>query len=262
MSKAILYDATICIHCKLCEQGCAQRNGLPYDDSIAAEEKQSEHKFTVVMAQGDKYMRRLCMNCLDPTCASVCPVGALQKTAMGPVTYEVSRCIGCRYCILACPFSVPKYEWGSRNPRVRKCDMCADRVAAGQQTACADICPTGATKFGERDALIAEAKDRIAKNPAQYLDHIFGLEEVGGTSVLLLSSVPFDRFGYRNDLSNEPMPVLTYRALEHVPDVVTLGTVLLGGIWWITNRRAEVAAAEPAEKKARHEEEKKDRGSR
>ena len=148
------------------------------------------------MAQGDKYMRHLCMNCLDPTCASVCPVGAMQKTAEGPVTYDVTRCIGCRYCMVACPFSVPKYEWDKTNPRVRKCDMCADRVRAGQQTACADACPTGATKFGERDALIAEARDRIAQNPGQYINHIYGLEEVGGTSVLLLSSVPFANFGY------------------------------------------------------------------
>lgn len=244
MSKAILYDATMCIHCKLCERACAERNGLPYDDSIAAEEKQSEHKFTVVMARGDKYMRHLCMNCVDPTCASVCPVGAMRKTAEGPVTYDVSRCIGCRYCMVACPFSVPKYEWGKANPRVRKCDMCADRVLAGQQTACADACPTGATTFGDRDALIAEAKDRIANSSGQYLDHIYGLEEVGGTSVLLLSSVPFEQFGYPSDMSSEPMPILTYRVLEHVPDVLTLGTVLLGGIWWITNRRAEVALAE------------------
>ncbi len=244
MSKAILYDATMCIDCKQCERACAERNGLPYDDSIAAEEKQSEYKFTVVLAQGDKFMRRLCMNCLDPTCASVCPVGALRKTAEGPVTYDVSRCIGCRYCMVACPFSVPKYEWNKVNPRVRKCDMCADRIKAGQQTACAEACPTGATKFGERDALIAEAKDRIGKNPGQYVNHIYGLEEVGGTSVLLLSSVPFEKFGYRSDMIGEPLPFLTHRALAHVPDVLTLGAVLLGGIWWITNRRVEVALAE------------------
>jgi formate dehydrogenase iron-sulfur subunit len=122
--------------------------------------------------------------------------------------------------------------------------MCADRVMAGQQTACADACPTGATKFGERDALIAEAKDRIAGNPGQYINHIYGLEEVGGTSVLLLSSVPFANFGYPSDLSSEPRPLLTHQALAHIPDVLTLGGLLLGGIWWITNRRSEVALAE------------------
>jgi formate dehydrogenase iron-sulfur subunit len=239
-----LYDATLCIDCKLCEKACAEHNGLPYTEEVAGEEKQSEHKFTVVLAQGDKYMRRLCMNCEDPTCASVCPVAALRKTSEGPVVYEASRCIGCRYCMLACPFSVPKYEWNSTLPRVRKCDMCADRVADGRPTACAEACPTGATLFGERSALIAEARDRIAKNPGQYVNHIYGLTEVGGTSVLLLSSVPFERFGYRGDLSSEPVPILTYRALSHIPELVSLGSVLLGGIWWITNRRIEVALAE------------------
>lgn len=258
MSKAILYDATLCIGCKLCEQACAERNGLPYTEPVAAEEKQSEHKFTVVLAQGDKFMRRLCMNCQDPSCASVCPVAALRKTSEGPVIYEESRCIGCRYCMLACPFSVPKYEWQKTLPRVRKCDMCADRVAAGRPTACAEVCPTGATKFGDRDALIAEARDRLAGNPGQYVNHIYGLTEVGGTSVLLLSSIPFERFGYRNDLSQESMPLLTYRTLSHIPDLVTLGGVLLGGIWWISNRRNEVAAAERREKE--HGAGKKDEG--
>jgi len=244
MSKGILYDATLCIDCKQCERACAERNSLPYDEAIAAEQKQSAHKLTVVLEHGDKYMRRLCMNCQDPTCASVCPVGALRKTANGPVTYDASRCIGCRYCMLACPFSVPKYEWDKALPLVRKCDMCADRVAKGLPTACAEVCPTGATKFGDRDALIAEANERIAKNPDQYVPHIYGLEELGGTSVLLLSSVPFEQFGYKTNISNEALPVLTYRVLSELPQVVTFGAALLGGIWWITSRRAAVAAAE------------------
>ncbi len=244
MSKGILYDATVCIGCKLCEQACAQRNGLPYDDAIAAEQKQSDHKLTVVLSKNDKYMRRLCMNCADPTCASVCPVGALSKTAEGPVTYSALRCIGCRYCMLACPFSVPKYEWNKTFPLVRKCDMCADRLAEGLQTACAQACPTGATKFGERDELIAEAKERLATKPGQYFNHIYGLSEVGGTSVLLLSSVPFEEFGYKADIGTEALPLLTYRVLSHIPDLVTIGGVALGGIWWLTNRKNEVAAAE------------------
>jgi len=244
MSKAILYDATLCIGCKACEQGCAERNKLPYSDTIAAEQVQSAHKFTVVMTKGEKFMRRLCMNCEEPTCASVCPVAALRKTKDGPVIYEESRCMGCRYCMAACPFGVPKYEWAKALPAVRKCDMCSDRVAAGKMTACAEACPTGATKFGERDELIAEAKKRLHENPGNYVNHIYGLEEVGGTSVLLLSSVPFEDFGYRTDLVREPLPLYTFRVLSRIPDIVGLGGVLLGGIWWITDRRAKVAAAE------------------
>jgi len=244
MSKSILYDATLCTNCKQCEVACAERNKLPYNEVIGAEQKQSAHKFTVVLERGDKFMRRLCMNCTDPACASVCPVGAFKKTAAGPVVYDESKCMGCRYCMLACPFGVPKYEWEKALPLVRKCDMCADRVLAGRPTACTEACPTGATKFGERDALIAEAQQRISEKPEQYVPHVYGVEEVGGTAVLLLSSVPFEEFGYRNDIQHDPLPMLTHRVLSRIPDLVGLGGVLLGGIWWITNRRADVAAAE------------------
>jgi len=245
MSKAILYDATLCIGCKQCEQACAEENKLPYDDKIAAEAAQSDHKFTCILTKGDKFMRRLCMNCEEPACASVCPVAALRKTPEGPVIYEASRCMGCRYCMAACPFGVPKYEWGSVNPKVRKCTMCGlDRVLQGKQTACAEICPTGATKFGERDELVAEAKKRILDNPSNYIHHIYGLEEVGGTSVLLLSSVEFAEFGYPTNLPDDPLPLRTYKVLSRIPDFIPIGGIMLGGVWWITHRREEVAAAE------------------
>lgn len=248
MSKGILYDATLCIGCKQCEQACADKNKLPYNDAIATEQRQSEHKFTVVLAKEDKFMRRMCMNCQDPACASVCPVGAMRKTAAGPVIYEESRCMGCRYCMVACPFGVPKYEWSKALPRVQKCTMCADRVAAGKPTACAEACPTGATKFGERDELIKEAEQRLRDNPGKYVNHIYGLTEVGGTSVLMLSSVPFEEFGFPAELTRDPLPLLTYRVLSRIPDFVPLGGIMLGGVWWITHRREEVAAAEAKEK--------------
>jgi formate dehydrogenase iron-sulfur subunit len=246
MSKALLYDATLCIGCKQCESACAEANQLPYDDRIAAETQQSDKKFTVVLTKDDKFMRRLCMNCEDPACASVCPVAALRKTSEGPVIYEASRCMGCRYCMVACPFGVPKYEWGALNPKVQKCTMCGNngRVLAGKPTACAEICPTGATKFGERDELIAEAKKRIQDNPSNYVPHIYGLEEVGGTSVLLLSSVAFSEFGYPQNLPADPLPLRTYKVLSKIPDFVPLGGIMLGGVWWITHRREEVAAVE------------------
>ena len=144
----------------------------------------------------------------------------------------------------ACPFQVPAYEWHSRLPKVRKCDMCYDRQRSGKPTACADACPTGATTCGERDALVAEARRRLAEKPGNYCQRIYGLQEVGGTSVLYLSAVPFEQIGLRTNLPQQPLPALTWRALEAVPDVVSVGSVLLGGIWWITNRRDEVARVE------------------
>ncbi len=250
MSKAILYDTTLCIGCRQCEVACAERWGLPYNDTIAAEERLSEHKLTTIVTRGERFTRRLCMHCQEPTCVSVCPVAALQKTALGPVVYDETRCIGCRYCMLACPFQVPAYEWSQRLPRVKKCDMCIERQKAGLQTACAEICPTQATISGDRDELIAEAKRRLAESPDRYYQRIYGLEEVGGTSVLILTAVAFEELGLRTNLPNQPLPVLTWRALSLVPDIVTVGTVLLGGVWWITHRRDEVAAVESKEKKS------------
>jgi formate dehydrogenase iron-sulfur subunit len=248
MSKAILYDSTLCIGCKACEGACAERWGFPYNDRVAAEERISAHKLTTIEAHGDKFSRRLCMHCAEPACASVCPVGALQKTSLGPVVHDPEKCMGCRYCLQACAFQVPSYEWDKRLPRMRKCDMCYERQARGEPTACAAACPTGATKCGERDALIAEARERIASKPGDYFPTIYGLKEAGGTSVLYLSAVPFAQIGLRTNVPQEPLPSLTWRVLELVPDVVSTGSVLLGGIWWIANRREEVARAEGKKK--------------
>ena len=247
MPKAILYDATQCIGCLECEAGCAKQNGLPYDEKIGAQKLTSAHKYTYVAVKSgseEKYMRRLCMHCQDPTCVSACPVGALEKTAQGPVTYDEDKCMGCRYCMVACPFGIPKYEWAEVLPGVRKCIMCSDRVAAGGQTACAEACPTGATMFGDRDVLLAEARKRISENPGTYVKHIYGENEVGGTSVLMLSSVPFEQFGLPVKLGTQPIPNLTADIIEHIPDVATVGMAVLGGIWWITNRRQVVALTE------------------
>jgi formate dehydrogenase iron-sulfur subunit len=244
MARAILYDSTLCIGCKACEGACTKRWGMPYNDKVAAEEQISAHKLTAVRAFGDHFSRKLCMHCVEPTCASVCPVKALQKTDFGPVIYDETRCIGCRYCMQACPFQVPTYEWSSRTPRVKKCNMCYERQLAGKPTACTEACPAGATICGDRDELIREARKRLAEKPKDYVQRIYGLREAGGTSVLILSAVPFEQIGFNTKLPQEPIPGFTWRALSLVPDVVSGGTVLLGGIYWITHRREQVAKAE------------------
>lgn len=244
MSKAILYDSTLCVGCRQCEEACSTRWKLPYNEKIAAEEKISSHKLTTIRTFGEKFSRKLCMHCQDPACASVCPVAALQKTAAGPVVYDEDRCMGCRYCMVACPFQVPTYEWEARLPKVRKCDMCSDRVPGGGVTRCSEACAYGATITGNRDELISEAKKRIAEKPKDYYPKIYGVEEVGGTSVLVLSSVPFDQIGYNTKVIKSALPALTWNALQHVPDVVVMGSVLMGGIHWISHRKEEVARKE------------------
>jgi formate dehydrogenase iron-sulfur subunit len=143
---------------------------------------------------------------------------------------------------------VPTYEWEAQLPRVRKCNLCADRVAQGLPTACAFVCPTGATRFGDRDALIVEARARIRDNPGKYVDRIYGVEEVGGTSVLLISDVPIEQLGYRADMLKQPLPQLTWDVLQKIPKVVVAGGVLMSGVWWITNRRIAVQRAMHEEK--------------
>jgi formate dehydrogenase iron-sulfur subunit len=171
-------------------------------------------------------------------------VAALQKTTEGPVVYDASRCIGCRYCIMACPFGVPKYQWDSVVPVVQKCILCASRVKNGEDTACAHVCPTGATKFGDRAALLKEAHARIAAEPGRYVDHVYGEFEAGGTGVIMLSGVSFGDLGLPTNLPNEPMPMLTWRVLSNIPDFVVVAAVFLYGVHWITKRREYVRLVE------------------
>ncbi|HKU22540.1 MAG TPA: 4Fe-4S dicluster domain-containing protein [Terriglobales bacterium] len=242
-TKAILVDITKCIGCRSCEQACKEAHGLP----LKSEPVLSATALTVVEPRGEKFVRRMCMHCQEPACASACPVGALKKTAAGPVVYDAGKCIGCRYCMLACPFQVPRYEWTKLAPYVKKCDMCAGRLTKGGGPACVQACPTGASLFGDRDDLLAEAQKRILENPA-YVRHIYGSEEVGGTSVFFLSDVPFEKLGFGALPTKHPMPTLTADALGDVPTVVLVGSSLLAGLYWITERRKQVALAEAKEK--------------
>ncbi len=238
MARGILVDLTQCIGCGSYVQACQEANGQP-----AHEARHFDHDaFTYLMDRGqDLYVRRLCMHCQHPACGSACPVAALRKTTEGPVVYDPSRCMGCRYCIMACPFGVPTYQWASSTPRVRKCEMCTHR---SEGPACADACPTGATIIGDRDALLAEAKRRVQGDPRTYFPYVYGEKEAGGTSVFYIGPKDPASLGLPVHVGSEPLPQLTWRALRHVPDVVLFGGVLLSGFWWLTKRKEEVAQAE------------------
>lgn len=241
-TKGLLIDITKCIGCRECAHACARANNLPEED---ATELSAGH-YTVVKGYKDDtvFVRRMCMHCNQPTCVSACLVGAFTKTETGAVLYDESKCIGCRYCMQACPFEVPRYEWGSLAPKIQKCRMCYEKVSAGGQTACADACAIGATTFGDRDDLIKEARKRIDEAPGQYVDYIYGLHEAGGTSVMFLSAIPFEQLGFPMNLPNEPIPELSWKVLSQIPKYAVAAGVVLFGVHWITSRRTEVARFE------------------
>lgn len=251
-TKALLIDITKCIGCGACSMACKEANGLPEEP----EEELSATAYTVVKEKEGVFYRRLCMHCNEPTCASVCPVGAFEKTPEGAVIYQAHKCIGCRYCMQACPFSIPTYEWKKRAPKVQKCIMCHHRLQKGEITACAEACPTEATIFGDREELIKLARSRIEQDPELYVNHIYGEKEAGGTSVLILSSVPFGTLGFPTNLGERPLPELTWAALKKVPSIAIFGGAMLYGIWWIIDRRMEFAEQQRKEWESKLKEKK------
>ncbi len=246
-SKALLIDVSKCVGCRECDRACAEVNNLPQEE---ATELSATH-YTVVQSLNDDqtFVRRLCMHCNEPTCVSACLVGAFTKTETGAVLYDEAKCIGCRYCMQACPFEVPRYEWGSLSPKVQKCKMCYERVAAGGKTACSEACVFGATTFGDRDEMIKEARKRIDESPTTYINHIYGLTEAGGTSVLYISNIPFEKLGLPMNIPNGPIPQLSWNVLSQIPKYSVAASVVLFGIHWITARRNEVARFEAEQKK-------------
>jgi len=247
----LLIDITRCAGCHKCVAACMKRHGFEGDPDTVTKLSATACTSMIEKEIGDDdyTIRNLCRHCLVPTCVSVCPVAALTKTPEGPVIYDSERCIGCRYCILACPFDIPRYEWNKPVPSVVKCDMCVDRVREGKQPACAEACPYEATVFGKREDLLAEAHKRIKEDPDDYYDHVYGEHEIGGTSVLFLAPTPTDVFGYKESLGREPLPVLTMKQLDRLPAIVVGGSAALFAIWWITSRRDEVMAFEEKQRR-------------
>ena len=237
----ILFDVTLCVGCGSCYKKCKQVNNLPQTNKDFLKDHLSENTYTVVEQYGSKFARKQCMHCDEPACASVCLVGAIKKSPTGAVIYDGDKCIGCRYCMQACPHKIPRYEWASTKPRIRKCILCNERVKAGQLPGCAEICPTEAILFGEMDKLIEVAKNRMKYNPEKYYQKIYGLEDAGGGHVLILSPVPFEQLGYVAKLPKEAMPEFTMRAMEKIPSVVVGGGVFLSAMYWLTKRKNQIA---------------------
>ncbi len=248
--KAFLIDMTKCTGCRGCQVACKQWNQLEAEKTefFSGEGYQnppamSEYTFTRIKFRDYQkngqnefaFYKEMCMHCEDPACASVCPVGAFEKTAEGPVVYKADRCIGCRFCMIACPFGVPKYEWSKGLPLVKKCTGCYERVVEGLQPACATACPTAIT-YGNRDEMIKIAEERLAKHPDKYIHKVYGKEEAGGTSVIYLTSLPFDELGFK-PVTLRPLPGYTWQALRMVPAAFLTVGGGLSALSWITHRK-------------------------
>ncbi len=250
-SYGVLHDITRCVGCRSCEAACNNVNGLPAperpftDPAVLNEERRTtEQAFTVVnkydtAGRTSPVFRKIqCNHCLEPACASVCFVKALRKTQTGAVTYDPSVCVGCRYCMIACPFEIPAYEYNNAlAPRVMKCTMCYPLISEGRLPGCVEACPMEALTFGKREDLIQTARERMRQNPGRYVNHIYGETEMGGTSWLYISDVPFSQIGMREDLGVTPAPELTSGALSAVPMVAGLWPVLLLGLHAISKRK-------------------------
>jgi formate dehydrogenase iron-sulfur subunit len=258
----MLTDLTLCIGCRKCEWACKDANSLGSNGPLEAYEDKSvfEHRrrtdaenYTVVDQPGPLgpkgnpiYVKKQCMHCNEPACASACLVAAFRKTPEGPVIYDESVCIGCRYCMIACPFYAPGYSYDDPfTPAVKKCTMCFERVTKeGDIPACAKICPEEAITFAKRSDLIELARAKILHDPNKYVNHIYGEHEIGGTCWLYISPKPFEELGFRSDLGNTPRPALTKAFLSSVPMVLIGWPAVLMGAYTFTKRREELSKLE------------------
>jgi len=256
-----LVDLSVCVGCRKCEQACNEANHLPaperpFDDPTVLDRQRrpDDRAFTVVNRhhtgkvdeKGElvpTYVKIQCMHCQDPACASACIVGALSKKPNGAVHYDVTKCIGCRYCMVACPFQIPAYEYHDPlTPRVRKCTFCFERISQpGGKPACAQVCPVEAITFGKRSELLRLAHQKIADDPGRYQPKVYGEKEVGGTSWLYISSEPFEKLNFQK-LPSRPMPQLTetiqHGIFSYLWAPATL-FALLGGAMALFNRKSD-----------------------
>lgn len=258
-SFGVLTDLTACVGCRSCEKACNVANTLPapdkpFDDSSVFGEKRmpTQKAYTVINRYENPkdpskpiYRKIQCNHCKEPACLTSCPIHAYSKTPEGAVLYNPDLCFGCRYCMTACPFNVPAYDyWSALEPRVHKCTLCLPRIKEGKISACAEACPTGALVFGKREELLKLARKKIADNPGKYVDHIYGEKEVGGTNWIYLSSVPFEQLGFQSNLPTNALIEETKGFLSAVPIVLTAWPALFGTIYAALRHRETLVEEE------------------
>jgi Fe-S-cluster-containing dehydrogenase component len=277
----LLYDSTLCIGCKACVNACKQSNGMPAEFSttdklwdtpldlsgktlnVIKAYKDGSGTTKDAEANGYAFIKNSCLHCVDPSCVSACPVSAMLKDPVtGIVTYNKDSCIGCRYCVAACPFGVPRFQYDTATPQINKCQLCKHRLPEGKWAACAEVCPTGATLYGSVAKLTEEAKRRLALAPGEltayprgnieapfpshekpapkYINRLYGEREVGGTQMRLLAGVSFAKLGYPD------LPDQSYASKsESIQSTLYGGMILplaaLGGLMWATKRATKNA---------------------
>jgi Fe-S-cluster-containing dehydrogenase component len=253
-SFGVLHDISLCVGCRNCEAACNKVNQLPEPDRpftdldiLNQERRTHSDQYTIVNRYDGNlnkdsdmsiFRKQQCNHCVEPACANACFVRAFTKTRTGAVIYDPDVCVGCRYCMIACPFSIPAYEYDEPlRPRVTKCTMCYPWIIKGLLPGCVAACPMEALIFGKRDDLLDLARQRIGKRPEKYVDHIYGEKEMGGTNWLYISQVPFSQAGLREDLGIKPAPEFTSGALSAVPVIVGLWPVFLLGIYAMSKRK-------------------------
>jgi Fe-S-cluster-containing dehydrogenase component len=251
----MLYDTTRCIGCKACVVACAEANNLEpdraqsdglYQAPVALNSK-TKNIIKLYQSGGEQsYMKAQCMHCVDPACAAACMMHALQKDEKGIVYWDGSRCVGCRYCQVACPYNVPKFEWSSLNPKIVKCELCRHRLAEGRQPACVEVCPRQAVIYGTRAELLADAHRRLKEHPDRYIQKVYGEHDAGGTQVLYLAHVDFAKLGLP-DVGERAVPE-TVRTVQSTIYKGFVAPVALYGLLALIvrrNRRKQLAE-EPA----------------
>lgn len=236
----MLIDVTRCNGCQSCALACKEANNRPNPTVEPTALSSDAYTFIDLRSDTDAAqpvsVKRQCMHCQHPACASACTVGALRKTAEGPVVYDSKKCIGCRYCQYACPFGVPTYDWNNPLGLIHKCEMCVERLQQGELPACVSGCPAGALRFGRRSDLLIQAHAQIRSNPGRYIDQVYGEHEAGGTSVLYLSGVPFSQLGLP-ELGEQTISHYAEAVMTKTPIVAASVATLATGLYWLLKRR-------------------------
>jgi Fe-S-cluster-containing dehydrogenase component len=249
----VLVDTTRCIGCRSCEVACSRAHSeelhnfvpdIQNDNALEKIRDTSDRQWTVVnrfkTEKGDVFVKRQCLHCWQPACAAACLVNAMYKTKDGPVTWNGDKCMGCRFCMVSCPFDIPKAEYLSWNPRIQKCNLCYERLQQGNKPACVEACPTDTLMFGTKRQLMEIARHRVYSHPDKYVHQIYGEHEAGGTGWLYLSAVPFDQIGFRTDLGTTPYPEYTKQFLVSVPLILFGVPAFLLGLNELADRKKEV----------------------